>query len=50
MKPRFHSIVLFVKDIDRSKKFYTEVLGQEIDYDFGNNVALKNGITLWKIR
>lgn len=49
MKPRFHSIVLFVKDIERSKKFYTEVLGQEMEYDFGNNVALKSGITLWKI-
>ncbi len=49
MKPRFHSIVLFVKDIERSKKFYTEVLGQELEYDFGNNVALKSGITLWKI-
>ena len=49
MKPRFHSIVLFVKDIERSKKFYSEVLGQEIQYDFGNNVALKSGITLWKM-
>jgi catechol 2,3-dioxygenase-like lactoylglutathione lyase family enzyme len=49
MKLRFHSIVLFVKDIERSKKFYTEVLGQEIEYDFGNNVALKNGITLWRM-
>jgi catechol 2,3-dioxygenase-like lactoylglutathione lyase family enzyme len=49
MKPRFHSIVLFVKDIEKSKKFYTEILGQELEYDFGNNVALKSGITLWKI-
>lgn len=49
MKPRFHSIVLFVKDIERSKKFYIETLGQELEYDFGNNVALKGGITLWKI-
>ena len=50
MKPKFHSIVLFVKDMERSKKFYTEIMGQEIDYDFGNNVALKSGITLWKMR
>jgi len=49
MKPRFHSIVLFVKDIENSKKFYTEILGQEMQYDFGNNVALKSGITLWKM-
>jgi catechol 2,3-dioxygenase-like lactoylglutathione lyase family enzyme len=49
MKPHFHSIVLFVKDIERSKKFYIEVLGQELEYDFGNNVSLKSGITLWKM-
>jgi len=49
MKPSFHSIVLFVKDLEKSKKFYTEVLGQEVEYDFGNNVGLKNGISLWKI-
>ena len=50
MKPKFHSIVLFVKDIEVSKNFYTEIMGQEIQYDFGNNVALKSGITLWKMR
>jgi catechol 2,3-dioxygenase-like lactoylglutathione lyase family enzyme len=50
MKLHFHSIVLFVKDIERSKKFYTEILGQELEYDFGNNVALKSGITLWKMK
>jgi catechol 2,3-dioxygenase-like lactoylglutathione lyase family enzyme len=49
MKPKFHSIVLFVKDIERSKKFYTETMGQEIEYDFGNNVSLKSGIALWKM-
>lgn len=49
MKPIFHSIVLFVKDLEKSKKFYTEVLGQEVEYDFGNNIGLKNGISLWKI-
>jgi len=49
MKLRFHSLVIFVKDLEKSKKFYTEVLGQEIEYDFGNNVGLKNGISFWKI-
>jgi catechol 2,3-dioxygenase-like lactoylglutathione lyase family enzyme len=50
MKPKFHSIVLFVRDIRKSKKFYNDILGQEIEYDFGNNVALKSGITLWKMK
>jgi len=49
MKPLFHSVVLFVKDLEKSKKFYTEVLGQEVEYDFGNNIGLKSGISLWKI-
>jgi catechol 2,3-dioxygenase-like lactoylglutathione lyase family enzyme len=49
MKPTFHSVVLFVRDIESSKKFYTEILGQEVEYDFGNNIGLKNGISLWKM-
>ena len=46
---RFHSTAAFVADIHRSKQFYTEVLGQEIELDFGKNVILKSGITLWEI-
>jgi len=46
---RFHSIAAFVVDIDRAKRFYVEILGQEIDLDFGKNVTLKCGITLWEI-
>lgn len=47
---RFHSSALFVSDIERSKHFYTDLLGQTIDLDFGNNVILSCGITLWQIR
>ena len=46
---KFHSSVLFVKDIEKSKDFYVKLLKQEIEYDFGKNVILKNGITLWEI-
>ena len=46
---KFHSSVLFVKDIEKSKDFYVKLLKQEIEYDFGMNVILKNGITLWEI-
>ncbi|MBN1577145.1 MAG: VOC family protein [Chitinispirillaceae bacterium] len=46
---RFHSTAAFVADIKRAEQFYTDVLGQEIDLDFGNNVILKCGITLWQI-
>ena len=46
---RFHSTAAFVKDIAVSKKFYTEILEQVIELDFGKNVILKGGITLWEI-
>ena len=47
---RFHSAAAFVTDIERSKAFYTGLLGQEIDLDFGKNVILKCGLTLWEIQ
>ncbi len=36
MKIQLHSSVLFVSDIDVSRKFYVEVLNQEIELDFGS--------------
>jgi len=32
MNPVFHSVVLFVSDIERSRDFYTSVLKQEIEF------------------
>ena len=40
---------LFVRDIEVSKKFYVDTLKQQIDLDFGKNIILKGGITLWEI-
>ena len=48
-QPRFHSTAAFVADITVAKNFYTEILGQEVEFDFGKNVILKGGITLWEI-
>ena len=48
-KMEFHSSVIFVEDIKVSKKFYCDILNQEIETDFGNNVSLKNGLSLWEI-
>ena len=45
----YHSVVIFVKEIESSKQFFLDVLGQEIEYDFGKNVAFKSGISLWEI-
>ncbi|OFX89113.1 MAG: hypothetical protein A2W99_02045 [Bacteroidetes bacterium GWF2_33_16] len=49
MNLKFHSSVIFVKDINISKDFYCEILKQEIENDFGNNISLKCGISLWQI-
>ena len=45
----FHSTVLFVSDIEVSKRFYTHFLAFSVEHDFGKNVILSNGITLWEI-
>jgi predicted enzyme related to lactoylglutathione lyase len=42
------SFVIFVKDIDVSKKFYQEILGQEVEMDFGENIGFKSGLGLWQ--
>jgi len=46
---KYHSAVIFVQNIEISKRFYTESLGQAIELDFGKNVVLKGSITLWEI-
>jgi catechol 2,3-dioxygenase-like lactoylglutathione lyase family enzyme len=50
MAIKFYSPVIFVNEIDRSKKFYTEVLNEEIEQDFGNNIMFKSLLSLWKIK
>ena len=49
MKLNFHSTVLFVKDNEVSKQFYCNILSQEIDSDFGNNISFKTELSLWQI-
>ena len=46
---KFHSVVIFVKDIKYSKSFYTKILNEEIEHDFGKNVILKSGLSLWEL-
>lgn len=45
----FHSTVLFVKDITKAVTFYTELLGLTIKDNWGTNVSLENGISLWEV-
>lgn len=44
----YHSTVLFVEDVERSKKFYTELMGEEIDLDLGKNVGFRSGLGIWE--
>jgi catechol 2,3-dioxygenase-like lactoylglutathione lyase family enzyme len=46
---KFHSTVIFVKAIERSKDFYTRYLDFSVEHDFGKNVILNNGLTIWEI-
>jgi catechol 2,3-dioxygenase-like lactoylglutathione lyase family enzyme len=46
--PTFHSAVLLVKNIEKSKYFYNVVLGQKIIMDFGRNVGFEGGLAIWE--
>ena len=47
--PRYSCVVLFVKNVEKSKIFYTELLGQEIKMDFGRCVEFIDGFSIWEI-
>ena len=49
MDLKFHSAVVFVKDLQVLKAFYQQVLNLEVEYDFGNNMMFKNGFSLWQV-
>ena len=46
----YRNTVLIVSDIRKSTEFYTEILNQEIEFDFESNVVFKSGISLWELR
>jgi len=45
--PKYHSSVFFVSDVEISKKFFTDVLGQKIESDFGRCVIFIGGFSIW---
>ena len=46
--PKFQAAVFFVKDVERSKHFYHDVLGQKVTMDFGANVTFEGGLSIWQ--
>ena len=45
-KMKFTGILIAVKDIEVSKRFYNDVLGLNVVADFGANVTLEGGVVL----
>ena len=41
--------IIFVRDIEVAAAFYTQVLGFEVEIDFGENVGLRGGLALWQL-
>jgi catechol 2,3-dioxygenase-like lactoylglutathione lyase family enzyme len=46
--PVYRSCVLLVEDVEKSKHFYSTVLGQKIVMDFGENVGFEGGLAIWE--
>ncbi|MCW3996987.1 MAG: VOC family protein [Candidatus Bathyarchaeota archaeon] len=46
--PVYYSVVFLVNDIEKSKYFYTDVLGQKVVMDFGRNVGFEGGLSIWE--
>jgi len=51
---KYRTTLIAVKDMERSKQFYKDILGLEVSADFGANVILTGGINLqtmdsWKV-
>lgn len=46
--PVYHSCVLLVAEIEKSKHFYNRILGQNIIMDFGKNVGFEGGLAIWE--
>lgn len=50
MKIKFHSTVIMTEEFEQMKSFYQNILQQEIEFDFGNCIGFKNGLSLWKLK
>jgi catechol 2,3-dioxygenase-like lactoylglutathione lyase family enzyme len=47
---KYYSALIIVEDIERSKAFYTKIMGQKILHDFGKNVIFEAGFTIWELQ
>jgi len=47
-KPKYNGAVFFVDNVEKSKTFYTEILSQKIEMDFGRCVGFIGGFSIWE--
>jgi predicted enzyme related to lactoylglutathione lyase len=45
--PKYNGTVFFVDNVEKSKTFYTYILGQKIEMDFGRCVGFIGGFAIW---
>jgi len=50
MAINFESTVLITDNLESMKLFYTDVMRQEIEFDFGNCIGFKCGLSLWQLQ
>lgn len=46
--PKYNGSVFFVENVEKSKAFYTGILGQKIETDFGRCVGFIGGFSIWE--
>jgi len=46
-KPKYTGAVFFVDNVEKTKTFYTNILGQKIEMDFGRCVGFIGGFAIW---
>ncbi len=49
MNIKFRSSVIFVQDVEASRRFYQGLLGQEVAMDHGPNVGFVGGFAIWQV-
>lgn len=47
--PKYNGAVFFVDNIEKSKKFYRDILGQKVEMDFGRCVGFVGGLAIWDL-
>lgn len=49
MAVHYRSAVIFVRDIPASRHFYEDLLGMQVETDFGANVGYAGGLAIWEV-